>query len=509
MLIALVAMVMTSCSTEDDVTVLNDIQKEISSDTPVDTTKIISITLDPDYTLVCIDSTDYASGAEFAYEGNGFFWYEMSDESSKKSDEISWDFNTTLSWTPERFVIRDPETLTLKGVTVSPVSNGINAVVEFDMNLSFDVKARTETLEPVEIEGFEYEYPTVKCVDIKVLEEEINYTQLPQEVVSGKLMDVWFVEIPCLAIYDNGDVHRFVMTVKIGKGAYVEPDQPDVPDTPDPTPDPEPEPEPDPTPDPEPEPEPDPTPDPEPEPEPDPTPDPEPEPEPDPTPDPEPEPEPDPTPDPEPEPEPDPTPDPEPEPEPDPTPDPEPEPEPDPTPDPEPTPEPEPEPEPEPTPDPTPEPTPEPEPEPEPEPTPTPDPTPSIDVVIPSQMGSIYSATKTTVIRNGNVQSQTTCLSFVCSAGVYAIIDGNGYMWLGASSSQISATSGNGSWQPAAIEWMNGSNSSDGWVYLGSGQTQVSKAMVITFASGTPYLGSYTANADGTITVDGIVYGIR
>ena len=449
MLIALVAMVMTSCSTEDDVTVLNDIQKEISSDTPVDTTKIISITLDPDYTLVCIDSTDYASGAEFAYEGNGFFWYEMSDESSKKSDEISWDFNTTLSWTPERFVIRDPETLTLKGVTVSPVSNGINAVVEFDMNLSFDVKARTETLEPVEIEGFEYEYPTVKCVDIKVLEEEINYTQLPQEVVSGKLMDVWFVEIPCLAIYDNGDVHRFVMTVKIGKGAYVEPDQPDVPDTPDPTPDPEPEPEPDPTPDPEPEPEPDPTPDPEPEPEPDPTPDPEP------------------------------------------------------------TPEPEPEPEPEPTPDPTPEPTPEPEPEPEPEPTPTPDPTPSIDVVIPSQMGSIYSATKTTVIRNGNVQSQTTCLSFVCSAGVYAIIDGNGYMWLGASSSQISATSGNGSWQPAAIEWMNGSNSSDGWVYLGSGQTQVSKAMVITFASGTPYLGSYTANADGTITVDGIVYGIR
>ena len=190
MLIALVAMVMTSCSTEDDVTVLNDIQKEISSDTPVDTTKIISITLDPDYTLVCIDSTDYASGAEFAYEGNGFFWYEMSDESSKKSDEISWDFNTTLSWTPERFVIRDPETLTLKGVTVSPVSNGINAVVEFDMNLSFDVKARTETLEPVEIEGFEYEYPTVKCVDIKVLEEEINYTQLPQEVVSGKLMDV-------------------------------------------------------------------------------------------------------------------------------------------------------------------------------------------------------------------------------------------------------------------------------------------------------------------------------
>ena len=124
-------------------------------------------------------------------------------------------------------------------------------------------------------------------------------------------------------------------------------------------------------------------------------------------------------------------------------------------------------------------------------------------------MGSIYSATKTTVIRNGNVQSQTTCLSFVCSAGVYAIIDGNGYMWLGASSSQISATSGNGSWQPASIEWMNGSNSSDGWVYLGSGQTQVSKAMVITFASGTPYLGSYTANADGTITVDGIVYGIR
>ena len=56
---------------------------------------------------------------------------------------------------------------------------------------------------------------------------------------------------------------------------------------------------------------------------------------------------------------------------------------------------------------------------------------------------------------------------------------------------------------------MNGSNSSDGWVYYGSGATQVSKAMVITFASGNPYLGSYTANADGTITIDGIVYGIR
>ena len=189
MLIALVATVFAGCS-ENSVYGLEEPAMPVT-ETPVDTVRIVSINFDADYTLTCVDSTDYVSGAGFAYEGKGFFWYEMSDESTEKSDEISWDFNTTLSWTPERFVIRDPETITLQGVTVNPVSNGINAIVEFDQNLFFEVKARTETLEEVEIvNGFKYKYPTVKCEDIEVLDSEITYTQLPQEAVSGKLMDV-------------------------------------------------------------------------------------------------------------------------------------------------------------------------------------------------------------------------------------------------------------------------------------------------------------------------------
>ncbi|MDY4840903.1 MAG: hypothetical protein SO314_00865, partial [Alphaproteobacteria bacterium] len=234
MLIALVAMLGFSSCTDSSVYGLDEKITKPSEPSkpiaPIDT--IVSVTIDADYSLVCVDSTELEAGASFKYEGKGFWWFELKDGSSKKSDEFSWNFNTTLSWTPERFVIRDPETLTFKGITVNPVSNGINAVVNFDQNLSFDVKARTEMPEAVKVEGFEVTYPTVKCVDIKVLEDEISYTELAQEAVSGKLMDCWFVEIPCLAIYDNGDTHRFVMTVKIGKGAYVEPDQPEVPDTP-------------------------------------------------------------------------------------------------------------------------------------------------------------------------------------------------------------------------------------------------------------------------------------
>ena len=407
MLIALVAVFFTSCADSDvyglDEKIIEQPAQPSEPIAPVDT--IVSVTIDADYSLVCVDSTDYEAGASFKYEGKGFWWFELKDGSSKKSDEFSWNFNTTLSWTPERFIIRENEKISLQGVTVNPVSNGINAVVNFDQNLSFDVKARTEMPENVKVEGFEVTYPTVKCVDIKVLEDEISYTELAQEAVSGKLMDCWFVEIPCLAIYDNGDAHRFVMTVKIGKGAYVEPDQPNVPDTPDPTPTPE-EPETPVTPE---------------------------------------------------------------------------------------------EPETPVTPE-------EPETPVTPEEPETPA-QPSIDVYVPSQMGSIISAVKTIVIRGGDVKSQTTCLSIICANGVYANIDGSWYTWMGTSA--ISATSGNGSWQPADIQWFNGSNSNDGWLYMGNGATQVSKAMVITFASGTPMLGSYSGNADGTITIDGVVYGIR
>ena len=461
MLIALVAVFFTSCA-DSDVYGLDEkiIEQPAQPSEPIATVDtIVSVTIDADYSLVCVDSTDYEAGASFKYEGKGFWWFELKDGSSKKSDEFSWNFNTTLSWTPERFIIRENEKISLQGVTVNPVSNGINAVVNFDQNLSFDVKARTEMPENVKVEGFEVTYPTVKCVDIKVLEDEISYTELAQEAVSGKLMDCWFVEIPCLAIYDNGDAHRFVMTVKIGKGAYVEPDQPNVPDTPDPTPTPE-EPETPVTPE---------------EPETPVTPE---EPETPVTPE---EPETPVTPE---EPETPVTPE---EPETPVTPE---EPETPVTPE---------EPETPVTPE-------EPETPVTPEEPETPA-QPSIDVYVPSQMGSIISAVKTTVIRGGDVKSQTTCLSIICANGVYANIDGSWYTWMGTSA--ISATSGNGSWQPADIQWFNGSNSNDGWLYMGNGATQVSKAMVITFASGTPMLGSYSGNADGTITIDGVVYGIR
>ena len=125
-------------------------------------------------------------------------------------------------------------------------------------------------------------------------------------------------------------------------------------------------------------------------------------------------------------------------------------------------------------------------------------------------MGSIISAVKTRVIYNGNAGSTTTCLSIICSNGVYANIDGTWHTWIGASSDQISATSKGGTWYPASIMWMNGSNSNNGWVYYNGGNsTQVDAAMKITFGSSSPMLGSYSANADGTITIDGVVYGIR
>ena len=123
-------------------------------------------------------------------------------------------------------------------------------------------------------------------------------------------------------------------------------------------------------------------------------------------------------------------------------------------------------------------------------------------------MGSIISAVKTTVIRGGDVKSQTTCLSIICANGVYANVDGSWHEWMGTSA--ISATSGNGSWQPADIQWFNGSNSKGGWLYNGEkGATQVSQAMVIIFAGKTPIVAYYSRNADGTITIDGLVYGTR
>ena len=136
------------------------------------------------------------------------------------------------------------------------------------------------------------------------------------------------------------------------------------------------------------------------------------------------------------------------------------------------------------------------------------------DVVIPSTLGKIIGAQKTIVLKNGNAADRTSCLAIKCERGVYAVIDGTDYTWVGATTSGvISATSGDGSWHPATIiaNGWDKESLAKGWIYQASdgssSHTQMSAANCNTYAVSDPRLGSYNTNNDGTITIDGTVYG--
>ncbi|MDY4842330.1 MAG: hypothetical protein SO314_08215 [Alphaproteobacteria bacterium] len=136
------------------------------------------------------------------------------------------------------------------------------------------------------------------------------------------------------------------------------------------------------------------------------------------------------------------------------------------------------------------------------------------DVVIPSTLGKIIGAQKTIVLKNGNAADRTSCLAIKCERGVFAVIDGTKYTWVGASTSgEVSATSGDGSWHPATIiaNGWDKESLAKGWIYQASdgssSHTQMSAANCNTYAVSDPRLGSYNTNNDGTITIDGTVYG--
>lgn len=137
------------------------------------------------------------------------------------------------------------------------------------------------------------------------------------------------------------------------------------------------------------------------------------------------------------------------------------------------------------------------------------------DVIIPSELGKVIGAQKTIVLRNGTQADRTNCLAVKCEYGVYAEIDGISYTWKGASTDGVvSATSGDGSWHPAVIIALSGwdkESLAKGWIYRStdgsSSHTQMNAANCNIYGVFDPRLGSYNANSDGTITIDGKVYG--
>ena len=136
------------------------------------------------------------------------------------------------------------------------------------------------------------------------------------------------------------------------------------------------------------------------------------------------------------------------------------------------------------------------------------------DITIPEELGFVTGASKTIILRNGDASNRTECLAILCTNGVYANIDNRWYTWVGATTSgTVSATqrSGESTWHPATIEYM-GSDKSDGWVYLPSdgsqSQSQMSASNCQTSGISTPVLSvSVADNGDGTITIDGTVFG--
>ena len=136
------------------------------------------------------------------------------------------------------------------------------------------------------------------------------------------------------------------------------------------------------------------------------------------------------------------------------------------------------------------------------------------DIITPSELGKVIGASKTIVLRKGNAGDRTNCLAVKCEYGVYAEIDGTSYTWKGASTDGVvSATSGDGSWHPAVIiaSGWDKESLAKGWLYQSTdgsnSHTQMSEPNCNTYGVFDPRLGSYNANSDGTITIDGKVYG--
>ena len=148
------------------------------------------------------------------------------------------------------------------------------------------------------------------------------------------------------------------------------------------------------------------------------------------------------------------------------------------------------------------------------DPDPDPEPEPDPEITIPEELGFVTGASKTIILRNSDAGNRTECLAILCTNGVYGRIDGRWYAWEGAKTSGIvSAAQGTGeaTWHPATIEFMT-SDKSDGWVYLPSDGSQsapqMSAANCQTYGISTPVLSvSVADNGDGTITIDGTVYG--
>lgn len=136
------------------------------------------------------------------------------------------------------------------------------------------------------------------------------------------------------------------------------------------------------------------------------------------------------------------------------------------------------------------------------------------DITIPEELGFVTGASKTIILRNSDAGNRTECLAILCTNGVYGRIDGRWYTWEGAKTSGIvSAAQGTGeaTWHPATIEFMT-SDKSDGWVYMPSDGSQsapqMSAANCQTYGISTPVLSvSVADNGDGTITIDGTVFG--
>lgn len=136
------------------------------------------------------------------------------------------------------------------------------------------------------------------------------------------------------------------------------------------------------------------------------------------------------------------------------------------------------------------------------------------DVVIPDELGKVTGAEKTIVLRDGNPSDRTECLAIKCTNGIYANIDGTWHRWVGAlTDGVVSATKGQGAtkWHPAKIEKLDPKDWLSGWTYIDTDNSSSASSIIATTiidAVKTPILGySYQDNGDGTVTIDGKVYG--
>ncbi len=141
------------------------------------------------------------------------------------------------------------------------------------------------------------------------------------------------------------------------------------------------------------------------------------------------------------------------------------------------------------------------------------------DIIIPDELGKITGAEKTIVLRDGNPADRTECLAIKCTNGIYANIDGTWYRWVGApTGGVVSATKGQGAttWHPARIEPMGGptwndKNLSTGWTYVATDTSESHSSLLVSAIIekiSTPKLScSVKDNGNGTMTIDGTVYG--